>query len=531
MDLTSFGTFKKDQLYEGGQNEPVAVKTTLGWTLSGPLRGEKLELEVNSDVVVNYLSEPKKQENDRDIHKLWDLDSVGIREENEVRQNVIDNIIFTGKRYSVGLHWKVGHKPLPSNYQGSMIRLKSQIRKLKKNPEVLDKYNEVIREQLQTGIIEQVSELEQTDSCHYLPHPAVCREDAETTKVRVVYDASAKDTKASVSLNDCLHAGPALTPIIFDILLCFRAGKVTLEVFEKAFLNIEIHPQDRKYLRFLWVDDNKALEPQVLTYQFNRVVFGVTSSPFLLNAALRHHFQTYSKNDPEFVKKMINSFFVDDLVTSNDSLQEACELYDKARIRLEEGGFKLRKWKTNNKDLASKITESEGGETENKEGENSYAKETLGIPTEKGKNTKILGIPWNVERDEMEIDLTKVAQHLNENPTKRGILGTLASVFDPLGLVSPVTVSAKMIFQEVCIEKCGWDDSLPEEKCMKLKKWIEDLSVVKQISLPRFIFEGNEGEVIRTSLHGFGDASLKGYCAVILLSVKQQRDVYQVSLR
>ena len=279
--------FQEGSIIRGGQNEPVAVKTTLGWTLSGPLRGEKLELEVNSDVVVNYLSEPRKQEIDRDIHKLWDLDSVGIREENEVHQNVIDNIIFTGKRYSVGLPWKVGHKPLPSNYQGSMIRLKSQIRKLKKNPEALDKYNEVIREQLQTGIIEQVSELEQTDSCHYLPHQAVCREDAETTKVRVVYDASAKDTKASVSLNDCLHAGPALTPMIFDILLRFRAGKVALVGdIEKAFLNIEIHPQDRKYLRFLWVDDIKALEPQVLTYQFNRVVFGVTSSPFLLNAVL-----------------------------------------------------------------------------------------------------------------------------------------------------------------------------------------------------------------------------------------------------
>ena len=223
---------------------------------------------------------------------------------------------------------------------------------------------------------------------------------------------------------------------------------------------------------------------------------------------------------------MIDSFFVDDLVTSNDSLQEACELYDKARIRLEEGGFKLRKWKTNNKDLASKIVESEGGETENKEGENSYAKETLGIPTEKGKNTKILGIPWNVEKDEMEIDLTKVVQHLNENPTKRGILSTLASVFDPLGLVSPVTVSAKMIFQEVCIAKCGWDDSLPEEKCMKWKKWIEDLSVVKQISLPRFIFEGNEGEVIRTSLHGFGDASLKGYCAVIFIECETTKGIY-----
>ena len=157
---------------------------------------------------------------------------------------------------------------------------------------------------------------------------------------RNYYDASAKDHKTGVLLNDCLYAGPALTPLIFDILLRFRAGKIALVGdIEKAFLKIDIHSQDRKYLRFLWITDIKAFEPQVVTYQFNRVVFGVTSSPFILNAVLRYHLQTYSKNAPEFVKKMVNSFLVDDLVTSSDSIQDAYELYDKAKARVVERGF------------------------------------------------------------------------------------------------------------------------------------------------------------------------------------------------
>ena len=510
--------FHEGEIIRGGLNEPVAVKTSLGWTLSGPLKGKKLELEVCSDVIVNLLSEPRKQEIDTEIHRLWDLDSIGIRETNEIHQDVIDDIIFTGKRYSVGLPWKVGHRPLPTNYQGSMVRLEGQIRKLKKIPHVFGKYNDVIREQFQAGIIEQVSELEQTDSCHYLPHHAVCREDAETTKVRVVYDASAKDHKTGVSLNDCLHAGPALTPLIFDILLRFRAGKVALVGdIEKAFLNIEIHPQDRKYLRFLWIDNIKALEPRVVTYQFNRVVFGVTSSPFLLNAVLRYHLQTYSKKDQEFVKKMVDSFFVDDLVTSCDSIQEAGELYDKAKTRLAEGGFTLRKWKTNDINLASKIIESESKDGNDKGGENSYAKEIFGIPVEKGRITKVLGVAWNIDEDKIEVDLSKVLQNVSKNPTKRRILSTLGAVFDPLGLISPITVVAKMMFQELCVGKYGWDDTLPKDKSCLWESWLRDLSVVSHISLPRFVFEGKEDKVIRTSLHGFGDASLKGYCAMIFI--------------
>ena len=117
-------------------------------------------------------------------------------------------------QYSVGLPWKIGHDQLPAHYNVSMKRLNSQFRKLKQNPNILEKYNEIIKQQESDGIVEWVTELEQTERVHYLPHRALIQEDAETMKFRIIYDASSKDRKCTVSLNDCLHVGRALTPFI-----------------------------------------------------------------------------------------------------------------------------------------------------------------------------------------------------------------------------------------------------------------------------------------------------------------------------
>ena len=274
--------------------------------------------------------------------------------------NLVHDIAFTGDRHSVSLPWKIGHKDLPSNYDICYSRLQGLLRKLKKDPETLVKYNEVIQDQLQTGIIEKVSQLERAEKVHYLPHHAVVREEAETTKVRVVFDASCRESRNSVSLNDCLHVGPSLTPLIFDILLRFRNYKVPLiGDIQKAFLNIEINPSDRDCLRFLWVSSLHSETQDIEIYRYNRVVFGVNSSPFLLNAVLRYHLEKFKDEDPEFVAKLIEGFFVDDLVTGAETVEEAFTLYIKARDRMKEGGFILRKWKSSEPALLQKIEEHE----------------------------------------------------------------------------------------------------------------------------------------------------------------------------
>ena len=274
----------------------------LGWVLSGPIkrRYEFSEASV-PEVSVNFISQDSagldKASLDREVSRLWDLESLGIKSSDEVHESFENEIEFLEGRYSVKLPWKLGHDPLPSNFANSVSRMKGQLKRLKREPEVLNEYDSIIKEQLSAGVIEKVSELEEPGgNVHYLPHHAVIRRDAETTKLRIVYDASSKETKNGTSLNDCLHTGPSLNPLLFDILVRFRENKIALVGdIEKAFLNVAVDPEDRDSLRFLWVEDVRDSNLSVVVYRFCRVVFGLNASPFLLNGTIRHHLATYSE--------------------------------------------------------------------------------------------------------------------------------------------------------------------------------------------------------------------------------------------
>ena len=202
-------------------------------------------------------------------------------------------------------------------------------------------------------------DLEGACKVHYLPHQTVIRKDAETTKLRIVYDASAKEVQNGTSMNDCLHTGPSLNPLLFEILVRSRENRVALVGdIETAFLNIAVGVNNCDCLRFLWVDDARDSNSDVVMYRFCRVVFGLNASPFLLNGTIRHHLATFAEADPKFVKKMVDSFYVDDLVSSDSTTDKAHDLYNKARARMANGGFRLRKWKTNDPKLKRRIGDS-----------------------------------------------------------------------------------------------------------------------------------------------------------------------------
>ena len=119
-----------------------------------------------------------------------------------------------------------------------------------------------------------------------------------------MYDASARSN--GPSLNDCLHTGPKFDQKILDILLRFRSHRVTLTAdIEKAFLMLSVTERDRDVLRFLWFDDISKLNPNVISLRFARVVFGVLSSSFLLNATIKHHVEKFSSSHPELVKELL----------------------------------------------------------------------------------------------------------------------------------------------------------------------------------------------------------------------------------
>ena len=135
---------------------------------------------------------------------------------------------------------------------------------------------------------------------HYIPHHAVIRQDKQTTKLCVVYNASAKED--GPSLNNCLYTGPKFGQNIMDIILRFRVHNMALAAdIEKTFLMVSVDERDRDVLRFVWVDDVIKDDPEVIAFRFTRVMFGVSSSPFLLNATIRHHLKSHSSEFPEAV--------------------------------------------------------------------------------------------------------------------------------------------------------------------------------------------------------------------------------------
>ena len=117
----------------------------MGWVLSGPLKGEKFHLSDSSDhAIINHIHAvssnvfvPQEPSSELQMHMLWDLDSIVIRPTDDVYTGTVDNIEFTGDRYLVRLPWRVGHKPLASNYGISLSQLKGQLAKLKSKPEML----------------------------------------------------------------------------------------------------------------------------------------------------------------------------------------------------------------------------------------------------------------------------------------------------------------------------------------------------------------------------------------------------------
>ena len=204
-------SFQKDCTIRGGLDKPVAVETELGWVLSGPMKSQSSGPE---PIQINLVKTEDKEGLDVDVNRLWDLEVIGIEKPRRgVYEEYRDSISFDGHRYSVKLPWKEGCPDLPTNYTTTLRRLRSQVARLEREPEILAEYAAIIDEQLHTGVIERVVELEVALKVHYLPHQAVVRKEATTTKVRIIYNASSKATKTCTSLNDCLHVGPSLNPL------------------------------------------------------------------------------------------------------------------------------------------------------------------------------------------------------------------------------------------------------------------------------------------------------------------------------
>lgn len=218
-------------------------------------------------------------------------------------------IDFRDGRYAVSLPWKDPLTSLQNNHELSLKRLCSQVQRLRQDQVLFGQYNQVIRDQ---GIVEVIPRPDKAegDRVHYLPHHTVIKRDSTTTKVRVVYDASAKEGTGS-SINDSLLVGPKFNQHILDILSRFRLFKTALVAdIEKVFLMLGIDEKDQDVL---WLKDWTEEPSEVQVLKFTRVVFGVASSPFLLNATIQHHLEKYRASHSRLVSRLVGSTYIDDI--------------------------------------------------------------------------------------------------------------------------------------------------------------------------------------------------------------------------
>ena len=213
------------------------------------------------------------------------------------------------------------------------------------------------------GIIEKVPLNQNIEprTIHYLPHRAVIKSERETAKVRVVFDASSKQCDEP-SLNDVLYAGPCLLPKLSEILLRFRCGKIALvSDIKQAFPQIEVNQSHRDFLRFLWYNSITADNPSIVAFHFTRMLFGLNSSPFILEGTLQMHMSKYgfTYHDIDLVQKFIRDLYMDDTTNTFKDIDTALMFYNKIKMYLSEGGFESRKWETNDNTIRDFLHQNE----------------------------------------------------------------------------------------------------------------------------------------------------------------------------
>ena len=484
----------------GKPSEPIAELTMLGWAMMSS--GKETGL---SNV---YLTKSSTA----DYEQLCSLDVLGLEDRPETDQeSVYGEFIEQLHRseegwYESGLLWKPGHGRLLTNEHGSIARLEGLVRKLQRDPDMIDKYDEIIQDQLKEGIVERVEE-EPNERVFYIPHKPVKRETATTTKLRIVFDASAKPNGNSPSLNECLETGPPLQNLLWNVLVRNRLKPIALTAdIKQAYLQVRIRTEDRDVLRFHWIKNKDPSAIDVL--RFTRALFGLVQSPFLLAGTLKLHLENLRERYPSEIEEILRSLYVDDVITGGSTTDEVQGLKETIASVFGEAKFTMHKWNSNYPQL-------ESGKVVPVDEQQSYAKQQLGV---KEGESKMLGLLWNKRED-------LIAVVFPEEPvetTKRGILRFLAAVYDPLGIASPTMLVGKLLYREICESRLPWDEKVSDRLGQEWLKFVKSLPNKVEVSrsLARFR-EPVEGVV----LHAFGDTSSSGISSAVYAVIIQASGV------
>jgi len=484
----------------GNEGEPIARLTPLGWSCIG--------------IVPSYLGNQNREKTlwtycirnlDEEVKRFWELEEPWQKKEwtpndQEVWQRSVASMCWNEGRYQVSLPWKVGTSEPEGNLDMAKRRLESLMRRFAKDEELKLEYHRIIEDYNKKGYIRKLNSEEELETGWWVPHFPVIRRDKETTKVRIVFDAAAMSR--GMSLNDWMETGPKLQRDIVDVLLRFRKHKIALvsDVTE-MYLQVKVKPEDRRYLRFLWYENGN-----IVTYEMERIMFGLNAAPFLAQLVVQEGSQKMIEDYPRAVETIQNSTYMDDSLDSVQTDEMAIKLKDQLEKVWKSLGMTTGKWLTNSQKVMEDIPVDQRSDR-------------LDLDDKEKLSIKTLGICWNPADDKFSITST-----VNENLsiTKRNFLSVLARVFDPLGLICPFVIRAKMIIQEICIEGSDWDAQIPDDIQSKALQWLKECKSLMAVRIPRCLIHDNEDN---WQLHCFVDASEKAYGAVVYLREKVESEV------
>lgn len=483
-----------------GPGQPILQKSKLGWILAGPVNAAHCKAEnAKNGVVVNLNLQDQ-------IERFWKLEEIAdsvkmTNEELECEREFLETTERDESgRFIVRLPTREGLNGLGESETAARKRFLNLENKFVKNSEIQRQYIDFMNEYQTLGHMEKVSESEVQNKnkiTYYLPHHGVFKDSSLTTKLRVVFDASAK-TSSNISLNDVLKVGPKIQDDLLDILLRFRKHNVVMTAdIEKMYRQVRIARDQQDLQRILW---RSSPNDDLQHFRLTTVTYGTASASYLAIRALHQTAYDNERVFPEAAHVILKDFYVDDLITGTSTYEKAIELKRDLSNILENYGFRLRKWISNERRVLDTSTNKKD--------------ELLEYYITDESSAKALGILWDANADLLTYRINETNVHANRL-TKRIILSHIAQIFDPLGLLAPVTIRAKIIMQRLWQLKLDWDESVPLDVYTACSRFFKSISSINNLKIERHCVIKDPKEI---HLHGFCDASLEAYGACVYLT-------------
>ena len=496
-------------------DDPYAVRTILGWGVVGKIKpGTSVRSHFAFRTYVKEITPSQiKDMYDHDFNEVSQKGSPYSYEDQKFLKQMRDGIKQDNGHYELPLPFKNDNPKLSNNKSAAIKRFNGLRAKMLKNDQYRKDYLKFMNDLLEKKHAERVPDDElQNEQAWYLPHHGVYHP-KKPDKLRVVFDCSAE--YRGDSLNKHLLQGPDQINSLTGVLCRFRQEKVAFVCdIEGMFHQVNVAPEHKDYLRFLWSADIMSPPSE---YRMTVHLFGATSSPGCAMFALRNTADEYEeecgKEAADFIRR---NFYVDDGLKSTETVQEAKTLAQNAVTMCKNGGFTLHKFMSTHREVLQAIPAVYHAKDLQK----------LNLRCDKLPASRTLGVEWCVEEDEFQFHVEP-----KDHPiTRRAILSTVSSVFDPLGLLSPFLLRGRIILQRICRDGCSWDDPVSDDLESEWNKWTEELSSLSQIHIPRCYKAKNSDKETEIELHHFSDASVKAYGQCSYLRIKDTNGNISVSL-